>query len=87
MICPVNRKKGKAMLLGKKTRSACRWTLLVVCWFQNRCIQIKGGTNEGKFFQRTRGYLIRQIGHLTYKVNQPAYPTGASCLIALGAGI
>jgi len=86
MICPVNRKKGKTMLLGKKARSACRYTLIVVCWFQNGFAQIKGGTNEGKFFQRTSGRLIRQVGQLSNKVNQPAYSPGASCFISLGTG-
>lgn len=85
MICPLNRKKGKAMLLGKKARSACRWTLIVVCWFQIECAQIKGWTNEGKFFQRISGRLIRQIGQLTNKVKRPSYSPGASCFIALGA--
>jgi hypothetical protein len=86
MIRPVNRKKGKSMLLGKNARSACRWTLIVLCWFQNGCAQIKGGTNEGRFFQRTSGRLIQQIWQLTNKINQPAYSPGASCFIALGAG-
>jgi hypothetical protein len=87
MICPVNRKKGKAMLLGKKARSACRWTLIVVCWFQNGGTLIKLGINEGKLFQRISGRLIRQIGQLSNKVDQLAYSTGSSCFIALGVEI
>ena len=75
MICPVNRKKGKAMLLGKKARSACRWTL------------IKRGINEGKLFQRISGHLIQQIGQLSNKVDQLSYFTGSSCFIALGVEI
>lgn len=76
------------MLLGKKARNACRWTLIDVCWLQSGCAQIKGGTKagEGRFFQRTSGCLIRQVWQLTNKVNQSCYFPGASCFIALGAG-